>query len=197
MTAAVGVGPSTVEDAYNVKEMSKHLDFINLMTYDLHGSWEPNTGHHAAFTADDELNIEWAVNNWLNKGAPANKLVLGMATYGRSFTLESSSNFAIGAPAAGAGTPGDFTKEKGFISYYEVLDLIKSGAKQHWDSTQQVPYIHKGKQWIGYDNKKSLKIKTDFIKEKKLLGGMVWAMDLDDFQHGYPLIASIADDLNI
>lgn len=43
-----------------------------------------------------------------------------MPTYGRSFTLVDSSKFDIGAPASGGGTPGKYTGEAGFMSYYEV-----------------------------------------------------------------------------
>lgn len=66
-----------------------------------------------------------AVQLWLQKGTPANKLVLGMPTYGRSFTLASSSDTGVGAPATGPGAPGPFTKEAGLLAFYEV------GAHRH------------------------------------------------------------------
>lgn len=46
--------------------------------------------------------------------------MIGMPTYGRSFTLVDSSKFDIGAPALGGGAQGEFTAEAGFMSYYEV-----------------------------------------------------------------------------
>ena len=47
-----------------------------------------------------------------------------MPTYGRSFTLVNESQFDIGAPASGGGTPGKYTGEAGFMSYYEVRTFI-------------------------------------------------------------------------
>ena len=44
LTAAVGAGSSLDDRAYNIPEMSKYLDYINLMTYDFHGEWEHKTG---------------------------------------------------------------------------------------------------------------------------------------------------------
>ena len=32
---------------YDVPEISKYLDFINIMTYDFHGQWENTVGHNA------------------------------------------------------------------------------------------------------------------------------------------------------
>ena len=46
---------------------------------------------------------------------------LGLATYGRSFTLRDRNNHDVGASIRGPGDAGRFTGEKGFISYYEVL----------------------------------------------------------------------------
>lgn len=55
----------------------------------------------------------------LRLGAPANKLVMGIPTFGRSFTLASSKT-DVGAPISGPGIPGQFTKEEGTLAYYEV-----------------------------------------------------------------------------
>lgn len=61
---------------------------------------------------------------WLQKGTPASKLMLGMPAYGRSFTLASSSDSGVGAPATGPGAPGPYTKEKGILVYFEVRRLL-------------------------------------------------------------------------
>lgn len=43
-----------------------------------------------------------------------------MPAYARSFELEDEKNFGIGASVAGPGEAGTYTKEPGFLSYYEV-----------------------------------------------------------------------------
>lgn len=60
------------------------------------------------------------MQQWLRKGTPASKLILGIPTYGRSFTLASSSDTGVGSPATGPGTPGPFTKEAGLLAFFEV-----------------------------------------------------------------------------
>lgn len=63
---------------------------------------------------------DFAANYWHSLGLPKDKLIIGLATYGRTFTL-SSSQTGVGAPARGPGSSGRYTSEAGFLSYYEVI----------------------------------------------------------------------------
>ena len=80
----------------------RNVDFMNLLSYDYYTSYDPETGHHSPLSApngisafDDakKLNVEWTVNYYLEKGAPRNKLVVGIPTYGRSYTLTDKCKF--------------------------------------------------------------------------------------------------------
>lgn len=104
------------------------MDFINVMAYDFHGKWEREVGHNAplyAPSSDSEwrkqLSVDNAASLWARLGAPKNKLIIGMPTYGRSFTLANPSNFKVNSPASGGGKAGEYTKESGFLAYYEVI----------------------------------------------------------------------------
>ncbi|XP_063095859.1 chitotriosidase-1 isoform X2 [Cavia porcellus] len=206
LSAAVPAGRYYVDAGYEVDKLAQDLDFINLMAYDLHGSWEKVTGHNSPLYkrqgesgAAAEYNVDAAVQLWLQKGAPASKLVLGMPTYGRSFTLASSLDTRVGAPATGPGAPGPFTKEGGFLAYYEVC----SWKQQHRIEDQKVPYAVRDNQWVGFDDVESFKAKVGYVKQKELGGAMVWALDLDDFsgsfcnQGRYPLIQTLQRELSI
>lgn len=57
-----------------------------------------------------------------------------MGTYGRSFTLSNLSNYGMNAPTTGGGTAGEFTKESGFLAFYEVCQMMKEGATYFWVS---------------------------------------------------------------
>lgn len=52
-------------------------------------------------------------------------LFAGMPTYGRTFTLSNPNNFKVNSPASGGGKAGEYTKEGGFLAYYEVI-IIKN-----------------------------------------------------------------------
>lgn len=38
---------SSFLSSYDVPEISKHLDFMNIMSYDFHGTWDSAVGHNA------------------------------------------------------------------------------------------------------------------------------------------------------
>ena len=45
------------------------------------------------------------------------------------------------------------------------------------------PYAYKDRQWVGYDDAATLRRKAEYIRSMGLGGGMVWALDLDDFSN--------------
>lgn len=45
LAAAISGYKEIIDVAYNIPVISKHLDFMSVMTYDYHGSWERVTGH--------------------------------------------------------------------------------------------------------------------------------------------------------
>ena len=72
----------------------------------------------------------FTMNYWHELGADKNKLVMGMPMYGQTFTIGSSDEHGIGAPAPrGGGKKGRFTRQKGFASYYEVRFLLQHSLK--------------------------------------------------------------------
>nr|XP_033712596.1 chitinase-3-like protein 1 [Tursiops truncatus] len=207
LSAAVPAGKIAIDRGYDIAQISRHLHFISLLTYDFHGAWRQTIAHHSPLfrgredTSSDRFsNADYAVSCVLRPGAQANKLVMGISTFGRSFTLASSKT-DVGAPTSGPGIPGRFTKEKGTLTYYEICDFLR-GATVHRLLGQQVPYATKGNQWVGYDDQESIKNKVRYLRNRELAGAMVWALDLDDFQGTFcgqnlhfPLTSAIEDAL--
>ncbi|XP_049812389.1 chitinase-3-like protein 1 isoform X1 [Schistocerca nitens] len=205
LSAAVGVGRYLIGSAYDVPQLSKYLDFINLMTYDLHGSWDSKTGQNAPLyassadktEAERQLNVDSSVRYWIQNGADPAKLILGMGTYGRTFTLASTANTGVGAPATGPGTSGPYTMESGMMGYNEICEKIKAGGwTVTWDDEQKVPYAVSGNQWVGYDNEESIKLKSQYVLDMGLGGGMIWSLETDDFKGvcgagPFPLLSTI------
>jgi len=187
VTAAVSAGKATIDAGYEIAEIAKYLNFINVMTYDFHGTWEQVTGHNSPLYRGSQdkgdliyFNTDYAMKYWRDQGTPAEKLRMGFATYGRTFRL-TTSNTGVGAPASGAASAGPYTREAGFWAYYEICTFMK-GAALHWIDDQKVPYAFKNNEWVGFDTKESFAIKVQYMKDNNFGGAFVWALDLDDFK---------------
>ena len=53
------IGKSKIDDGYDIPAISAKLDFINLMSYDMHGGWETVTGHNSPLYAGDHESGEY------------------------------------------------------------------------------------------------------------------------------------------
>ncbi|XP_062283289.1 acidic mammalian chitinase-like isoform X1 [Scomber scombrus] len=200
ISAAVSAGKGTIDAGYEIAEIAKYVDFINVMTYDFHGTWERVTGHNSPLykgsqdTGDNVyLNTDFAMRYWRDMGTPVEKLNMGFATYGRTFRLSTQSS-QVGAPASGPAAAGTFTREAGFWSYYEICGFLKGASVQRIED-QKVPYAVKQNDWVGFDDKTSYETKARYLKDNRFGGAFIWALDLDDFngqfcgQGPYPLIS--------
>ncbi len=97
-------------------------------------------------------------------GMPAQKIALGMATYGRAFKLTNPSNHGLNAPSNGEPTAGRYTREAGFLSYYEICKMPLTVVEKN---AAGASYGYSGNIWVGYDTKESLvNNKVGLIKEK-------------------------------
>lgn len=119
--------------------------------------------------------------------------------YGQSFTLnDPKKSTGLNSPAS-AGKAGEFTKSAGFLAYYEICDRVKNKGWQVVQDPQRRmgPFAFKGNQWVGFDDPDMIRQKAQFIRDMGLGGGMVWALDLDDFrgrcgEGAHPLMNSLA-----
>lgn len=212
LTAAIGAAPSTINRGYDVPSISENLDYIHIMSYDYGGSWDGMTGHNAPLrlpsnistTPELRLSVEDTVQYLISKGAPRQKLVLGLPFYGRTFILQDTNLAHKGAMTQGSGFQGPYTREDGFLGYNEICKELRSNSEEkwteEWDDVAKVPYMVKGNRWVSYDNERSIAIKTRFALTEKLAGVMIWAMDNDDFaaecsKIKYPLLRTINSEL--
>ncbi|XP_014602332.1 PREDICTED: probable chitinase 3 [Polistes canadensis] len=190
LSAAVSPSKRVVDAGYDVISLAKYLDWISVMTYDYHGQWDKKTGHVAPLYAlpndwERTFNANFSVHYWLEQGVPPKKLVMGAPMYGQSFSLAQSTQRGLNAPTYGGGEAGEATRARGFLSYYEICErTLKKGWSVVQDSQRRIgPYAYKGDQWVSFDDAKQIRKKAELIKKLGLGGGMIWALDLDDFKN--------------
>ncbi len=181
---------------------SQYLDRINLMAYDYHGSFDNPmlTGVNAPLNQDTNpeslMFIKKSVQNYINNGVPSSKIVLGMPTYGHSYsgvqTLSSTDN-GPGKPFTGPGPAGPSTLSPGLLAYFEIADMTAGGSLIFGtDAITSTAYGYniKTQEWVSFDTPDTIALKIQMAIDYNLLGGMFWAVDDDEYQWGekYPNI---------
>ena len=186
-------------DQYKLLELDAihpYLNYINLMAYDLHGTWEKVTNHHAAVYANPaepadtaNRNVDRAVTDYLAAGVPPGKLVLGVPFYGHGWKGVPRTNNGLYQPAAG---PAKASGEPGTEAFRALKDL---GYPAFRDQQAQAFWIYSPSAGIfwSYDDPASLLNKTNYIKRKGLAGAMSWELSNDD--SAATLLTTLADGL--
>jgi chitinase len=163
-------------------EMDKvhvYVDWINLMSYDFFNSLTPTTGHHAGLyrsehAASGDRNADAAVNQYLAAGVPADKIVLGVAFYGRGFAGVTALNNGVNQP---------YERFEGEHSYAELAEKFigKQGFVRYWDAGAQAAYLWNGASriFITYDDPQSIAIKARYALDRHLGGIMFWELSQD------------------
>lgn len=106
LSAATAITPfvdSSGKASADVSEFSKVLDFVELMVYDVWGSWASVVGPNAplndtcAPSVDQQGSAVSAVKAWSDAGMPNNQIVLGVASYGHSFSVNKTAALQSGS----------------------------------------------------------------------------------------------------
>ncbi|CAF1022242.1 unnamed protein product [Adineta ricciae] len=173
---------------YDIRKIEGLVNFINLMTFDFYGPWDEKTGISAPLfrqyyqlEAESVRNVDGLVKLWLSLGVPRGKIVIGIPAYGRSYTL-SSEQKGLHSPTNGPGYPGQYTKTRGFLSYYEVCEKGQSQNWQRvWLDSEKAWYMVNDDQWISYEDVDSAALKAQYAKAEQLGGLFIWSIDNDEF----------------
>lgn len=213
LTVAAAAQKIIVDAAYDVDQINMYTDYVNIMTYDFHTytKFTPFTGLNSPLYArhDEELyfgtlNINYTVQMYKEKGLDAKKIVVGIPTYGHSYTLVNSNNNKIGSPVLGFGHIGS----SGFANYPDICDFLKTyenNATVQMDLEAKVPYLYKDTEWVSFDNTQSVIAKAKYIRDNKLRGAMIYSLNADDYEGTcsklsgrvkFPLSVSIKNTLN-
>jgi chitinase len=173
---------------FDVKSMQLYVDWMNLMSYDIHGVWDSGNKHtgpylrpHTNLTEIEEgLDLLWRA------GVDPAKVVLGLGWYGRSFTLSNSGcNMPNGiCTFAEGGKPGECTNSAGTLTNAEINRIIAkqgSGVSKGFDRQAAVKWITwDSDQWVSYDDGETIQLKIEHANKRCLAGKMIWAVDQDD-----------------
>ena len=110
---------------FDLLNLIKYADWINLISYDLHGVWDATSpirsivqGHTTLTEIQLATQLFWRVN------IPPATIVMCFGFYGRSYTLANPSCTTPGCPFSSASNHGPCSATGGILSYYEIMDIL-------------------------------------------------------------------------
>ncbi|KAM5437742.1 putative chitinase [Microsporum ferrugineum] len=168
---------------FDIVNLEKHVDWFNLMSYDIHGAWDIGqkwTGsflnsHTNMTEIQDALDLLWRNN--INP----DKVVLGMAFYSRSFTMESTSCTEPKCGALSGGIAGKCSHTTGVLLNPEIQDIIKEkGLTPKLHRNEAVKVVSWDNQWASFDDEVTWRIKLNVARSQCISNIMVWAISQDD-----------------
>jgi chitinase len=204
LTAALPAGQDKISKI-QTNQIAQYLNFGDLMSYDMHGGFEPtgptNFADPLYQSPSDPSNPispgteKYATDNAVRAytqgdsaygipgGFPANKLTLGIPFYYRGWTgVPSGSNHGLYQTATGPG-PGatDSGNVPGIEMYKELTGVVNNPADTYWDPVSQSAYFYDGNNFWTGESAQSIQARTDYVHCNGLAGTMMFSMyDLDD-----------------
>ncbi|MCP3967315.1 MAG: glycoside hydrolase family 18 protein [Lentisphaerae bacterium] len=210
LTAAIGAGKDKLEKI-QLAELTKYLDFFNVMTYDFTGAFDSITGLQSALKPNPEdprsdliknyYNIQAAVQIILDAGVPAEKIIIGSPYYSRGWKEVQEDGPIPDLPGlfatANGGPKGiwDGGVNAGNNPYYYIKEKMETNPsfKKYRDPYSQAPYLYskEKKEMYTYEDEVSLKVKTDYVLDNNLGGIIFWELTGDSPSKGDSLTSVI------
>ena len=203
-------------DHVEINEVMKHVDYMNVMTYDQIGATSPYTGHHTALglieledikdtpaavfieSRREEMkkrgytyeprSVERIVEFCIDNGVSPQQIVIGAAFYGRAWKGVPPDNNGLYQANGGSYI--------GWSAYHQIRREFESNGnyKRYWDPIAEAPYLYSATDsvFISYDDTVSVRLKTNYAIKKKLGGIMFWELG-NDTKDEDSLLKSIYD----
>ncbi|MCL2694642.1 MAG: glycosyl hydrolase family 18 protein, partial [Oscillospiraceae bacterium] len=181
-------------------EYAQYLDFVNIMTYDFHGTWNNHVGPHAALLPDSRdtetlqsampvLNTDWA-RRYFRGVLPPEKINIGVPFYTRGWTnVEGGLSGGLwGRSSQGAGGNHGIWNDPGTAGGVNPLWHIKNllndpnaGFQYFWDDVSKTPYVWHAasRTFITHEDERSVRERANYVIDHNLGGFIIWELGGD------------------
>lgn len=167
-------------DIFDINAMKNKVDYFIIMGYDYYYGGSTTAGPTDPlynFVTSYNYTLAKSVNYYLNKGCPANKLILALPYYGREYgTVSNTIPSSVNNPPNSVSRTYKFVRDNS-TGYYTQSNKV-------WDRASFTPaYIfNNGTEWrqCFIDDKYSMGRRMDLINQRNLAGMGIWALGNDD-----------------
>lgn len=165
---------------FDLKGLEPFVDHIGFMSYDLRGSFDSNGNSldPVVLGQADLREIEEKTIPLAYAEIDPEKIVLGMAFYGRGYTLADPSCNTFNCQYKGPSNPGKCTNSAGVLSLMEIKEMIKNGeATSRLNKEAAMKELIWDDQWVAYDDAETIELKKLFANDRCYGGVMAWSVD--------------------
>ncbi len=163
---------------FDIKKIDQYIEFYTLMGYDYYGSFSKTTGPVSPLANSKQFGngLQASVRYYENKGVRLKKLITGLPYYGAEWYTKS--------PKTGA----NVTKFRSHPSYKSIrkIDIDSLKIPVQFDPKSSSSYLimkdssNNTYRQLFFEDSKSLSVKYDWIKDKKIGGVGIWALGYDN-----------------
>ncbi|MCD9555973.1 glycoside hydrolase family 18 protein [Photobacterium carnosum] len=190
LSAAINADTKTLP-GINWAQVTNHLDQLYLMSFDFLGNWDNVVGHHSNLystpNTPNNNSVDNLIKTLIGKKVDPHKIIIGSSFYGRGWQGVDliSPDKLENLQSQGGLKKGSDIKDPGYFTYSDIskyfINNPKLGYRYFYDQHAEaaVLYNQKNKEYISFEDKRSLKAKADYAKKHKLGGVFGWEITSD------------------
>ncbi|CAG2053515.1 unnamed protein product [Timema podura] len=192
--------PEILVKRYDLKNISKYVDFLTVPTHNLSDATERGLTYHPSrlMGLADILNTDSMLDLLTGLGAPHNMIIISIPASGTSFTLKDPEQNTPRSPASsgpkrisqGKGKRGGAGREilgttstLGDVPDRPLCSLLSEGGwTMERDEDLTAPYAFRNNTWLAFEDNISAGIKGKYVLLRDLAGAAVFPVDDDDLE---------------
>ncbi|KAF7126015.1 hypothetical protein CNMCM5793_002374 [Aspergillus hiratsukae] len=183
---------------FPIEQISKIVDYIVYMTYDLHGQWDAHNsnsqeGCDTGNCLRSQVNLTETRSSLAmitKAGVPGRKVVVGVTSYGRSFKMAEAGCWGPDCVFTGdrlnsLAKKGVCTGTAGYIADAEIAEILNEPGRvvQHFvdSSSNSDILVYDDTEWVGYMSASTKQKRAALYSAWGLGGTTDWATDLQKY----------------
>ena len=178
---------SKIDKRFEIGKIYKVVDLVFVNAFHYFGNWFQKTGGFAPLypgkgeEVPDEkyLNVDHSWQHMKRRKAIPCKTVLVVAPKGCGFTLKNATENGMGSPSIRSAIPTIGAEPK----FNEICEIVQPRGEwvRVWDEERKVSYMHKGEEWVSYEDEQSVEAKVNYVNVEGLAGLAINNLAYDDF----------------
>jgi GH18 family chitinase len=184
---------------YPIQQISRVVDYIVFMTYDLHGQWDATgseymqEGCKAGNCLRSHVNLtetRQALAMITKAGVPGHKIIVGVSSYGRSFKMAEAGCWGPGCLFTGDqwnsnAKKGRCTGTAGYLADAEIAEILNDPSRvvtKYVDlGSNSDVLVYDGTEYVAYMGSTIKGLRSSLYAAWGLGGTTDWASDLQQF----------------